>query len=99
MQAIYFERNKVDFAVIEVGLGGRLDATNVIKNPLICAITSLSKDHVDRLGDTIEKIAFEKAGIIKNNSICCVLENNAGINVIEKCVDKVKANLKIKPIL
>lgn len=96
---LYFARENVDFAVIEVGLGGRLDATNVIKNPLICAITSLSKDHVDRLGDTIEKIAFEKAGIIKNNSICCVLENNAGINVIEKYAGKANANLKIKPIL
>ncbi len=59
-----FARKKVDVAVIEVGLGGRLDATNVV-DPLVSVITSLSLDHVGVLGDTLEKIAFEKAGIIK----------------------------------
>ena len=62
----YFEENNVDIAVIEVGLGGRLDATNIV-NPLVSVITSLSYDHMNVLGDTIEKIAFEKAGIIKKN--------------------------------
>ena len=61
---LYFERMKADFAVIEVGLGGRFDATNVI-DPLLSVITSISYDHMDILGDTIEKIAYEKAGIIK----------------------------------
>jgi len=60
----YFAIEKVDIAVIEVGLGGRLDATNVV-DPLLSVITSLSYDHMNILGDTIEKIAFEKAGIIK----------------------------------
>lgn len=60
----YLYINKVDYAVIEVGLGGRLDATNVI-NPLISVITNIGFDHMEYLGDTIEKIAFEKAGIIK----------------------------------
>ena len=61
---LYFARQKVDAAVIEVGLGGRLDATNVI-HPLLSVITSLSMDHMNVLGDTLPKIAFEKAGIIK----------------------------------
>ncbi len=60
----YFARRKVDAAVIEVGLGGRLDATNVVK-PKVCVITSLSYDHMAVLGDTLAKIAAEKAGIIK----------------------------------
>lgn len=62
----YFERKKVDFAVIEVGLGGRYDATNVI-DPVLSVITSISYDHMDILGDSIEKIAYEKAGIIKES--------------------------------
>lgn len=64
MAFLYFERKKADFAVIEVGLGGRYDATNVM-DPLISVITSISYDHMDILGDTIEKIAYEKAGIIR----------------------------------
>jgi len=62
----YFYQKKVDFAIIEVGLGGRLDSTNII-NPLVSAITNVQLDHQDLLGDTIEQIAFEKAGIIKKN--------------------------------
>ena len=65
---IYFERNKCDIVVLETGLGGRLDATNIIKKPLVSAITKIDVDHTEYLGDTIEKIAFEKAGIIKENS-------------------------------
>lgn len=61
---LYFAKSQVDIAVIEVGLGGRLDATNVI-NPLVAAITSISLDHTKILGNTVEKIAREKAGIIK----------------------------------
>jgi dihydrofolate synthase/folylpolyglutamate synthase len=60
----YFAQHKVDVAVIEVGLGGRLDSTNVI-TPVASVITNISFDHKDLLGDTLEKIAFEKAGIIK----------------------------------
>jgi dihydrofolate synthase/folylpolyglutamate synthase len=61
---LYFARGAVDAAVVEVGLGGRLDATNVV-TPAVSAITSISYDHVLVLGDTLAKIAFEKAGIIK----------------------------------
>jgi dihydrofolate synthase/folylpolyglutamate synthase len=64
----YFEEQNVDYAVIETGLGGRLDATNVI-HPIASVITSISLEHTQHLGNTIEKIAFEKAGIIKSNSI------------------------------
>ena len=60
----YFSREAVDIAVIEVGLGGRLDSTNVI-TPVLSVITNISFDHQDILGDTLEKIAFEKAGVIK----------------------------------
>lgn len=60
----YFYRKNVDFAIIEVGLGGRLDSTNIIK-PLISAITNVQLDHQNILGNSIEEIAFEKAGIIK----------------------------------
>lgn len=62
----YFSEEKVDIAVIEVGLGGRFDSTNIII-PEVSLITNISKDHTDILGDTLPKIAFEKAGIIKQN--------------------------------
>ena len=61
----YFHKNNVDFVVLETGLGGRLDATNVVLNPLTSIITPIGLDHMNTLGDTIEKISFEKAGIIK----------------------------------
>ena len=71
----YFVENKVDYAIIEVGLGGRLDATNII-NPLVSVITNISFDHNEILGDSLEKIAIEKAGIIKENSKLIVGERN-----------------------
>lgn len=64
---VLFSENEADYALVEVGLGGRFDATNVIPSPLVCAIAPVGLDHQAYLGDTIEKIAFEKAGIIKNN--------------------------------
>jgi dihydrofolate synthase/folylpolyglutamate synthase len=62
----HFARHQVDVAVIETGLGGRLDSTNVIR-PLVSVITNIGYDHMDLLGDTLPKIAFEKAGIIKSS--------------------------------
>jgi len=62
---LYFYKNDIDFAVVEVGIGGRLDSTNVI-TPILSIITSISLDHTLILGDTMEKIAYEKAGIIKS---------------------------------
>ncbi len=64
MAFVYFVKKKVDIAIVEVGLGGRLDSTNII-TPEVSLITNIGFDHTDMLGDTLEKIAFEKAGIIK----------------------------------
>jgi dihydrofolate synthase/folylpolyglutamate synthase len=66
-----FKRAKVDVAVLETGLGGRLDATNICR-PMVTVITSIGLDHQDFLGDTIEAIAFEKAGIIKPGVPCVI---------------------------
>jgi dihydrofolate synthase/folylpolyglutamate synthase len=69
----YFASCNVDIAVIEVGLGGRLDSTNIIK-PVLSVITNIGNDHMDLLGDTLEKIAIEKAGIIKKNTPVVISE-------------------------
>jgi len=66
----YFAEQKVDYAVVEVGLGGRLDATNVFKSPLVTAITTIGYDHVEMLGPTLADIAREKAGIVKPGIPC-----------------------------
>jgi len=66
---VYFQNKKVDIAVLEVGLGGRLDATNVCK-PLVSVITNIAFDHMVYLGNTLDSIAREKAGIIKQNGVC-----------------------------
>lgn len=89
----YFKENKVDFAVIETGLGGRLDATNVL-NPLACIITSISLEHTNILGDKISQIAFEKSGIIKPHCKVFIgkLSDDAEA-VIEKKCNEVKAKL------
>lgn len=65
---LHFRNMHCDFMVLETGLGGRLDSTNIIRNPLKCVITAIGLDHMDRLGNTIEEIAAEKAGIIKKGS-------------------------------
>lgn len=64
---LYFKENACDAVVLETGLGGLYDSTNIIKNPLCSVITSISMDHTSVLGDTIEKIAMQKAGILKQN--------------------------------
>jgi dihydrofolate synthase/folylpolyglutamate synthase len=85
----YFYEENVDYAVIETGLGGRLDATNLI-NPLAVIITSISLEHTDILGETIEKVAEEKAGIIKDGSKVFIgkLPELAESLIEKKCVDK-----------
>ena len=76
LMAMYlYGRMKPDFVVLETGLGGRLDTTNVIRHPLACVITSISLDHTQYLGDTVELIAAEKAGIIKQG-VPVVYDNN-----------------------
>lgn len=69
---LQFAEKKVDYAVLECGMGGRLDATNVIEKPKACAITSIGYDHMEVLGSTLELIAAEKAGIIKQGVPCVI---------------------------
>jgi len=72
----YFEQ-KCDYVVLEVGMGGRFDATNIIDCPLVSVITAISMDHMEYLGNTLDKIAFEKCGIIKENGIVVVYPEQA----------------------
>ncbi len=90
MAFLYMQGKQVDFAILEVGLGGRLDATNVIRQPVCCAITSISMDHMQYLGDTLEKIAREKAGIIKLGAPVITCNDNPSILAVlkETCEEK-----------
>ncbi len=82
---LWFERENCDIVVLEAGIGGLLDCTNVIPPPLVSVITSISLDHTAILGDTVEKIAAQKAGIIKENSaVVLSMLNKASINDIVK---------------
>ena len=91
----YFNNKSVDIAIIETGLGGRLDSTNVI-SPTICGISSVSLDHMDILGDTIQKIAAEKAGIIKDNiPIVTFDQNKFVIDIIKKTAAQKNAALTV----
>ncbi|MPM17927.1 Folylpolyglutamate synthase [bioreactor metagenome] len=105
----YFQEQNIDFLVLEVGMGGRFDATNVVKDTLVSVITSISFDHMEYLGDTLEKIAFEKAGIIKENSSVIIypqaenvvktisdvaVEKNSNVYVVNiKDIEKTRGNL------
>lgn len=77
----YFYQQEVDIAIIEVGLGGRLDSTNIIR-PLVSAITNVQLDHQNILGDTIEEIAREKAGIVKENTVIISGDENPAVKEI-----------------
>ncbi len=89
----YFKNKRVDLAVYEVGLGGRLDATNLIE-PLVSAITPLSYEHTDKLGDTLKEIAIEKCGIIKTGSICVSApQEEEALKVIEEACKEKKSRL------
>lgn len=88
----YFADNNVDVVVLETGLGGRYDATNVIKKNLCSIITHVDFDHTERLGNTIDKIAYEKAGIIKPNCPCIVFE---GREVYRDICDKLDSMLAV----
>jgi dihydrofolate synthase / folylpolyglutamate synthase len=87
----YFAEQKVEIAVVETGLGGRLDSTNVLK-PEVTAITSISKDHMAQLGNTVEKIAEEKAGIFKPGVPAIVAQQEPGVEaVLKRVAEKVGA--------
>ncbi len=92
-----FSKLNVDVLVLEVGLGGRLDATNVIATPLVNVITSLSLDHTAILGDKIEQIAFEKCGTIKQNGtlVCSYGQQESAVNVIKDICRERNNNLII----
>ena len=90
---LYFQEEKCDYVVLEVGMGGRLDATNIIKKPVLTIITSISQDHTDRLGKTIKDISFEKAGILKKNVPIIISRLNKGYDVVKKQAEVVGANL------
>ncbi len=81
---LYFYRNNVDFAILETGLGGLYDCTNIISQPLVSIITSISYDHTDILGKTLEEIAVQKAGIIKKNSHTVFFSQSMEINNVIK---------------
>lgn len=94
MAFLYFQEKNVDFAVIETGLGGRLDSTNII-DPIACLITNISFDHQDILGNTLEEIAGEKAGIIKPNTPVTISE----FDTITASIFTSKAEKEHSPIL
>ena len=83
---LYFARNKCDYVVLEVGLGGEFDATNAVTNKVATAITNISLDHTDILGKTLPQIALAKAGIIKNNIPLFTTETNPKILKIFKSI-------------
>jgi len=86
---LYFEEKQPDVIILETGLGGRLDATNVIDAPLVAVITEIGMDHTEYLGDTLEKVAAEKAGIIKKGSRVVYSRNRQETSaVIERKVEE-----------
>ncbi|MFA7659254.1 MAG: folylpolyglutamate synthase/dihydrofolate synthase family protein [Candidatus Gastranaerophilaceae bacterium] len=91
----YFAENNVDIAVLETGLGGRLDATNVIEKNICSIITHIDFDHTERLGETIEKIAREKAGIIKEKCPVIISDKNLGFKTIQQIAKEKNSELLI----
>jgi len=92
---LYFRKMKTDFSIIETGLGGRLDSTNVIESE-ISVITKIGFDHTDILGKTLEKITFEKAGIIKNNqNVFTFKQKREILEIIKREAEKKHSNLNI----
>jgi dihydrofolate synthase/folylpolyglutamate synthase len=93
---LLFARNAADALLLEVGMGGRLDATNVVDRPLATVITPVSLDHTEHLGDTVGKIAAEKAGILKRGVPAIVAaQPREALGVIERCAARVTAPIRI----
>lgn len=94
MGFLYFKEKKCDVVVLEVGLGGRLDATNIIKKPELCILMNIGLEHTEILGDTLQKIAKEKSGIIKRNSDVVSYQNKKVVlDVFKEEVKKKNAHL------
>lgn len=91
---MYFKEEGVDYVILEVGLGGRFDSTNIITSPIASVLTTIDYDHIDVLGDTLEQIAYQKAGIIKENSIAVSYpQNEEVLGIIKKEVELKKGKL------
>ncbi len=91
---LYFAKKKCDYALIEVGMGGTLDATNIIKKPLLSVITKIGIDHIAFLGDTIEEIAHEKCGIIKDSvSVVSAAQDDGVKEIIQRTAEDKSAKL------
>lgn len=95
----YFQEEQVDYLVLEVGLGGRLDATNVVEAPLVSVITPIGFDHMQYLGNSLEEIAFEKGGIIKNNCITVISpQQEEAMTVLkELCLERNSRYVPVQP--
>ncbi len=91
MAFLYFSESKIEYAVIEVGMGGRFDSTNVLV-PDVCVINNISLEHTEYLGSTIEKIAFEKAGILKQNVPAVSINSDIVVNVLQEVADEIGAD-------
>jgi dihydrofolate synthase/folylpolyglutamate synthase len=86
MAMVVFEKRNVEYIVLETGLGGRLDATNSVERKEVCVLTSIGYDHMEYLGDTLEQIASEKAGILRNNtSVVYPVKQEDVAKQVEKC--------------
>lgn len=97
---LYFKEQNCDYVVLEVGLGGRFDSTNVIKSPKVSVITSVSLDHMGVLGDTVEQIATEKCGIIKSGCPCVTTDaqDKTALSVIRRTAAEQESALHIGSI-
>lgn len=93
MAFLYFKEQNCDIAVLETGLGGRMDATNIIEKPIVTVITAIGYDHMQFLGDTLEKIAAEKCGIIKPGCPVVSQPNTAVREIIEKYAASMRSEL------
>ena len=90
----YFKQKNCDVVILETGMGGTLDATNIVKNPLMCVITSISMDHMQFLGDSLEEIAVHKCGIIKENTtVVSTIQMEAAELVLQKVCQEKNAEL------
>ena len=95
----YFAEQKLDVAVLETGLGGRLDATNVVEKPALTVLTSISFDHMAQLGGTIPEIAAEKAGIMKSGvpCVCAVADEEALAVIVAASLDRLAPLERVEP--
>lgn len=93
---LYFQKKKCDIVVLETGMGGLYDATNLITTTQVAVLTSVGMDHMQFLGDTVEKIAGQKSGIIKNGCYAiCMKQDDAVMRVVEQTVNEMQAKLVV----